>query len=477
MDTPTKDQDDILFCSKESWYQLNSEGNQIWDQDLVDQFWIKVQAEKLNNDDFNFHGIVFPTGSKKGSLQGIIDFAEKRIPELELPVYNKNLGYLNFTNCTFEADFILIENVNFLTKTFFDNTKFKGRVHFEDVEFKEGFYCTHASFNGDGLRFTTCRFNKSLHMDQSEIANCDFTACEFNSDVSFYKTKFLNAWIHQCTFQDIAWFTEISISGFGFYECRFNGQLEIASYQFLESFDENWCVFRDCKFHPESLTIIEKIDPSHMLKFESMSLPSVIKFRFCDMSNVWFDLCDIVQTHFENCTFSYRRGRIILGNEKDASVEDMAKTYRQLKKNFSEAKDWTKAGDAYVSEMVMTRKSILKKFKSSKGIKGIPTRFSLLINLLIRVLYELLSKYHQSLSRPLILLMVLIISVSFHIHYQWNIPIQEGFNISIASAFPFAGSISDFALEGMFSLLIAQRLISIILITFFVMATRARLKQ
>ena len=197
------------------------------------------------------------------------------------------------------------------------------------------------------------------------------------------------------------------------------------------------------------------------------------------MDKAEFKSCDLVKINFSNCVFNRLKNekRIILHGENEGDFQGMANTYRQLKRNRMEARNWVDAGDAYQSEMVMTQKHLRTEIRNGK--------YTEILNWLIMGFYDRFSRYQQSMGRPLAwlaglwILCPIVLFYSDYATYE-SVWIQSwtAFKTSFDAALPLAGSIKLKSYDrAVYFLLLFERIMTLVLLTFLILATRARLRQ
>jgi len=175
---------------------------------------------------------------------------------------------------------------------------------------------------------------------------------------------------------------------------------------------------------------------------------------------------------------------------KREHYEMMGETYRQLKTNQINAKNWAVAGDAYRSEMYMRRKVLHLDFLIN------PRKVHLLAALLVVTLHDLWSGFQQSVARPLIWLVLVwfLFGFGYALHAVGTNLGVEGFEAlehmrcsrfmalqglleSFYALFPLSGKIDASALGISKWVMVFERILGVTLITFFVLTIRARYKQ
>jgi len=250
--------------------------------------------------------------------------------------------------------------------------------------------------------------------------------------------------------------------------------------------------------------IFREIEIESRMNFQNIIFTKTFYFENCNLTKVQIKYCNLSEVNFTNITFAKWNKRTVLLDDpfkinllnllkkallktiqlgkqstrkekNDKTITELYQTYRQLKRKFMDVKDWTEAGDAYRSEMFMKRKLVFYEF-----IQSPIRKFPLFFNWIIRLFYEFGSGYNQSMVRPLVLLFILIISIALIISPNFTWPcLEPSLARSIESALPLIGKINRIDSEPtyIFYLLGLERILSVMFLTFFILATRNRLRQ
>ncbi|MEO1054521.1 MAG: pentapeptide repeat-containing protein [Bacteroidota bacterium] len=434
----------IFYCDKSDWYEEGENGERDWSKSAnkVREFWKEVIEEKIKNKDYNFDKFVFPL------------FETSRFLPSNPNPFEENKD-ISFTNAKFlsDADFA---QVQFSGVADFNGAKFSGDVDFDRVHFSGKASFREAKFSHQA-RFDETKFSGDANFNYAQFSGkVSFYQTQFSGKVSFYKTRFSS-------------FT-------AFFETVFENRLTLSNISAYGEGNNNTAIaFDDTQFSNEHRSSFKKWDEDISIMFLDVVFPDKVQFQDCNFKNVSFLKCDFVKVNFSHSHFNRNnKGRIILRDDSHEDFDGLSNTYRQLKRNLMEAKDWANAGDAYRSEMVMTRRSIWQQFANSPLRK-----WHLFFNWLIRMIYEYGSGYQQSITRPLAWLIVLIVTTSVLIWWNSIIAFEPALIRSIESAIPLVGRIERFKDEPtwVFYLLVIERTMSVTFIAFFVLATRARLRQ
>lgn len=413
----------IFYCDKSDWYN-EVDGKKDWSKGMkkVDEFWEKIRIEKMAKEDFDFSYVIFPT-------------------------FSMNSFWMNN-----------------------ENHKFSGRVSFSVAKFL-GKASLGAQFSREVTFFRTQFLGETSFFIAKFLGEAAFKRTQFSGKTSFGGSQFSgNAIFDDAKFSENASFENVRFSGnTSFSWAKFIGETKFTS-----------CIhkkvdFRGTKFSIDNHTLFDKWVIIEEIMFENVHLTDKVLFQGCDMQGVSFIESNIVNAEFSNCDFMRIKNRIVLSNDKVSNYKDLARAYRQIKVNQMNAKDWANAGDAYRSEMVMKKKLIEQEIKQGQWHK--------LVNWLVMSFYQSFSGYNQSLSRPwfwLLLLWFMVPATLANIDNNVE-PADKVFSAiktSFDAAIPLLGKIDTKGYpDWVYYLLAFERIFTLILLTFFGLATRARLRQ
>ncbi len=240
--------------------------------------------------------------------------------------------------------------------------------------------------------------------------------------------------------------------------------------------------FKNEKFYALKKIVQEKecyvgirADFSNVLNYQSLI------FRRMDLTNSLLYQTDLSQFTFSECDWG-TSSRIIVSDEinKEATYQGLENLYRQLKKNFDNAKNWEQSGKSYHSEMEMRR----LRYKNERGLNSF-------INYFIYTIYKQLGGYTQDYIKPLKILLVLIfflfplfyfLETSFYSKKLQETLLQsilsnnffDAIQKSLDATFPFFKHNHTYRFWGVQYF---QTFLGGILLTFFILALRKRFKQ
>lgn len=456
---------DIFYCDKSDWYEENEKGLSDWSKskDQVVEFWRKVREEKMAKQDFDFSHFIFP------------EFLDSDFFQVGIRVFS---GVTDFSGAQFlgDAQFFRIQ---FSQKAIFDSAKFSKKANFLAVKFLKEAHFRKSQFY-DTTYFQWAHFSEYVDFEEVEFSRpTKFDHAQFFKNVGFFLSRFSRVSFYNTKFSGKTNFISTRFSGLvNFNLSIFEGECFWRKVVF-ENDKYNSISFTTVTFSAEKRTLFEDWQLMIPLFFCDVIFPDAVQFQACNMEMVVFKSCDLVKVSFSNCDFKKKKGRLVLYNDwketpfdKGKDYKSLSNTYRQLKRNLMEAKDWTNAGDAYKSEMVMTRKLLQQQIWQGQLGK--------LAHWIVMWFYQVFSGYQQSIGRPFYSLLILLIVCPI-VLYIFDEKDQGGFiavKTSLEAAFPFAGKINVRCYHPYFyTLLLFERLMSIVLLTFFGLATRARLRQ
>lgn len=488
---------DILRVDKNDWYTTDIDGNKYWIKSLVDKFWEQLFKVKIDLNDYNFNGIVFPSFSSDTYMKLDLsrNYLKNHLVNPQNPKFNSILGKsdsvvirskVDFIDCLFLGHchfqhFIFEEQVHFRNCTFDDEVRFQENV------FKNFFGFRKCKYQGETFFFDNKIF-KSFHINDDSsfshrsifIANYfgdrfSIGECDFNESVNISKTTFLGrAEIQSSVFNsDLDFFENDLLGGFYLVNPSFYRKAS------LKDLKMNRGTFQELNFSGTRYIFdnIKLLDNS-VLNFNNCNFDKNLLIKDCNLYDFRFNWSDISSVKFLSCNWNIRN-RIILREEERmdkkniSSLTSLEDKYRQLKYNFGNVQDWELAGLAYVSEMKMREKRLyLEKDYFS---------------IFIYKIYDYLSGYTQSFKMPLSIFIILtfIIFPFYYIFFETCQNINsdyscfmcttlEGYQKSLSASFPFISTDLVYENWWMKSL---QSFLSLLLITFFVLALRKRFKQ
>ncbi len=411
---------------KSDWYVLEG-SRKIWDKQKVKEFWQKIRENKQ----YGFYKYNFP----------VFEGVNSSPTEDNSPLTSDKDFWKKGQKKTFE---------NYVS---FNNSKFFGEVDFSGVKFNGG-----ADFIGTEF-FDTCIIKRAFFKSHTWFGfakfyeNTYFQAITFDGYTDFYENVFKkNLTLENSIYQGKVDFNKI----------EFNSPVNLKNLTFLD----------DCNVLFQDL-----IETSH-LKFENVIFSENVIFRRLNLSNFSFKESDITKLNIRDCSWN-NGNRIIINDEiqGDLTYHDLGGLYRQIKRNYEINKDWEFAGKAYRSEMLMRRYALYSNKKFGEWV--------------FYWIYGRFSGFTQSILTPFFLLIVCILI--FPLAYfsievidlmqSWNCNFIESFNMvrfepylknSLTNTIPI---IKNSSTGNNWWSDLTQKIISSILLVFFVLALRKRFKQ
>lgn len=421
--------------NKSDWIPDQSLGENLWDEDLVLEFWKRMREYTSTFNDWNFEGFIFPKFETRSS-----HLPHEAIKE-DRSFWKENCESIfeqgvSFNNCTF-LGFCDFENVKFYEKADFRNSKFISETSFNFAEFKRG------------VSFSLCQFQDSIFFFKSKFARKSF----------FYKTEF--------------WFQA------NFIETEFSDT-----------------VFQEIAIGEKDL-LFEEIVPIGFpsISFIDSKLNQNVVFRKSNMTAISFFRTDLTNAKFFHCDWTCEKsnriqflGENFVDNEeiylenRSFTFEELEDVYRQIKKVFEANKNSELSGYAYTSEMEMRRKRLWKEGSY--------------ISCFFYWFYSFFAGYTQNFIRPFIILSLSVLIVFPFIYFvvdchfividlkSVNVPtIQNNqlndfcgnsFRKSIEASFPFIKSTLKSKYWG---IVYFETILNSTFLTFFILALRKRFKQ
>ncbi|WP_350291095.1 hypothetical protein [uncultured Croceitalea sp.] len=370
---------------------------------------------------------------------------------------NCEINFSSFSSTTFKG-----ESFGIFSSSFNKSTSFASSVFSSDV------YITYSYFK-DNVDFVDSKFFKSNDISSVFEKEANFAGAQFTGD-SYFNSKFYQL----ADFQDIKIKQQLVFS-----DSSFEGPMLFSN---LSIYSEATLEFSKVKFSSSEISLFQEIEIRGVLVFDHVVFSDMVQFLDCNFNRIIFQKSSIIKATFSSCIFPRSKfsNRIKLWNEdyfyseSHLHIDEMntyEDIYRQLKLNHIQAKNWGVAGDAYRSEMYIKRKLLINRI-----IEG---EFGLIFNYIIMTIYGIFSGYQQSISKPIIWLIITWLGFAFFMHsYQPQPGFNEAMAKSFVTMFPLSGKIGPTPYADHFYIkLVFERLISVVLLTFFVFSVRARLKQ
>jgi len=307
----------------------------------------------------------------------------------------KNVG-LNFQHFVFpiELDYssIGLEGTQFIEQVSFKDVVFLNKVSFNNCRFLEGVSFMNAKFQEEAL-FHGAKFNNKGEFTSVVFEDyCDFGEAEFQCEAGFLLSKFFKrVEFFGTVFQNSAEFRDsIFYDGARFLETKFNGEDALFSFSsflaptYFSSGRDSDPIFEGCELFFEEVTI----NPSNVLAFKNADFNKAI-LRGTDMRNV--ELSGIQWANFKERIAVYDEIKLERDDEEIIRYDTLEELYRNLKQNYTDRRDFLKAGYFHYGE----KETIRKNPRTSNSVKS------------LLFLYRLISGYGERILPASISIIVL----------------------------------------------------------------------
>jgi uncharacterized protein YjbI with pentapeptide repeats len=375
--------------------------------------------EEPRFDLIDFSGFVFPraTGSitfagsefakrvdfTNATFQGPADFSKFR--------FRKGA---EFRRVIFEQDALFHESI-FDESAHFGYSVFRGEGEFVDATFQRHVDFTGVNFE-KGAIFMDTKFREQANFRQFIVKNhCSFKSASFDDSAdfsaavlaggcSFYRTTFNNAYFKRTVFLGNAWLG-----------ARFNGIAEFERTLFQRDpldLDDLDTLARASDLHKVSIT-----------SFESAIVPESGEVRFVQpiehkpwnnnesvtvnwgINRVSFLNADVERFNFQDVEWGRHKGRRIMIEElvmgkrgvlggtvksENITADQVRQAYARVRKNQEAAMRYAEAGDFFIGEMEMRRRSLRERGRHQA------------MERLVLWLFSNLANYGESIARPIL---------------------------------------------------------------------------
>ena len=491
--------------SLESWHCPNPSFNPYLEDGRLCIFHFpgaKKRAEDLENfdnllnekQDAIYCGYVFPPGFdttllklKDANFTGahFLDHADFAGASLD--------GHTYFDRVTFDR------GASFNEATFTGYVGFKKAIFLDRAEFTGATFCSslqeeaHIPFGtSTGADFSAAKFKALANFDDATFRTpVDFEYTEFEDDVIFHGASFskpANAMFLETEFHKEGIFLEVSSQSiFFFANCVFH---DLADFQ--GAVFRGPVTFDRCSFAVEAIfgefRAQDAVESPIYVRFLNIDMQRVA-FRSADLQNVSFIHCyNLDKSEFFSCNWNmaYGRQRVlhdelvmrgqkpIWGSDAGEDIgfdvtnakewERVESTYRNIRRNFEDRRDFAGASEFYVGEMEMRRlpkPRIRRQFLS------------------LEALYLNLSNYGENWWKPIVILLLLlgistlvyagwpINSDTLGISLMYSLSVFTLLRVSVGEPLHWTGQL----------MAIVQLVLSPVLITLSVLAIRRKLKR
>jgi len=345
------------------------------------------------------------------------------------------LGHAQFADATF------LDGAYFFDATFSENAGFRGATFSGAAIFGGAIISGHAGFHdvkfGGYTNFKEATFRGWAGFDGAKfLGDADFDYATFSDDVLFDGARFGRV---------------------VFRETKFHGNLRIGAHFDGHAVFERALFQRDT-IESSDLSFLLERDPDQDLSLTSFSgatvsasgevlfvQPREYNARLKVERNLAIDRVSLLNASLGRFNFQdvewgrYRRWRVVVEEVlmgrppfEDVTPEQVRQSCARLRGNMERAFRYADAGDFFIGEMNMRRRSL-----RDKGWRAFPER-------LLLWLFSWLSRYGESISRPTLAAFILIFSLAglrlvLHEASEWQfcqpLSFQESLTRSVASFF------------------------------------------
>lgn len=303
----------------------------------------------------------------------------------------QNIGYrcdffvfpieLDFTISPIEGktfdDFVSFEGVRFTKKVTFDLCAFPEGVSFENAIFDER-TLFHGTLFVERATFVETKFFGQTDFGESSFrCNANFLLTQFFQRVEFFSTKFeKNAEFRDSIFYEGARFLETQFNG---EDAQFSFSSFLAPTNFSSGRNSN-PIFNGCKLYFEEVII----NPSNVLAFKNACFSTAV-LRGTDMRNV--ELSGIQWANYKKRVAVYDEIKLEKDDDKIIRYDTLEELYRNLKQNYTDRRDFLKAGHFHYGE----KETLRKNPKTSFGVKFLLSLYKVISGYSERILPAIIS--------------------------------------------------------------------------------------
>lgn len=294
------------------------------------------------------------------------------------------------------------------------------RTAFPSVSFRASKFKSSVSFWGamflDESNFEQTTFDKGVVFDNSHfVEKADFEFAHFEEAATFGGSTFVE-WVtfdfatslHGPVFFHVIFYKGVSFSHAAFGEHVY----------FLGSNFKGPAIFRG-RGVVKKRNANSQTEDSFLFKGDvnfavvDFKVPEEVIFERVNLSQAYFRETHLDKVRFIEVKWDERNGRRSVQNERNVKKEDyglLAHLYRQLKKNYEEARDYPTAGDFHYGEMEMTRR-----MHWARGE---------FFNWFLTKAYKVLSGYGENIKKALIWTGVILLAPAL-IYYWFGATVDE----------------------------------------------------
>lgn len=266
----------------------------------------------------------------------------------------------------------------------------------------------------DKIEFSECNIDRRVIITLNNLKDFYSHDCSFLSfRINFWKILCFK-FIKNTIVENIFWGFQNrlkTIEQFVFNNCDVRGQFYLSDTHF-----SNELYIQGTTFHSyPSFFDHNKIDETCKTDFEFTNLTNFV-FQEINFQNIGFTNLDIDNAEFKNCTWDlvtkrfFSRFKVQTENLKSNNIEILLankRIYSKLKSSFQKKNDYLNSGKFYISEQE-SKKQISLKNKNY-------------FEYLLLTIHKSISSYGESVSKPIILLLTLILlSASIYLFTGFN---------------------------------------------------------
>lgn len=417
----------------------------------IDEFWNEIENEKIKKNDYDFSNFIFP------------------------PAFNPN-SFFSHGNIAFEED-VNFSNAKFLGPVHFRKEHFKGKVNFSHTVFKDYCFFDHSTFEDD-LIFDYAIFENQVKLSGDFPSKVRIKKCEYFTQISLTKASFSNL-----IFQDNFSIEKKHFKNYSYRQVLALTKLLNADQDFSKkNIEKN--IKRIKSLHDADIKELNKLvklirkdkhlNENSSLHFDLVQMSNHSEIKRVDLRKASFIGTNLEEIRFLACKWN-ASNRLIIEDEnliqkfgynpKNNRFKNIELSYRQLKLNFENKKDWELAGKAYISQMTNRK---VRLFSEGKIVEY--------------VFYEIygIFGFNQNFIHPLkvFLFLSLLLFPVLYYHYgellYWN-----SLKLSVTNSFPLLDyEIPEtyYRKEAIWYISSSQLLLSTISLTFLIISLKNRFR-
>lgn len=372
----------------------------------------RYESHGLNDlESISAHNTVF---AEKADFRGIIvkkeaNFANSTFKKDALFGEASFEGKARFSEVTFEK-YCQFTEATFSRLASFHKVAFKDETDFDDAFFKDDADFANSKFEKEAF-FDSCKFNKEARFQDAIINDGNFNSAKFDGSAMFRRTELDYVYFSDTIFSKNTSFQLSKLSNVEFVDAVFEGELDFSYLHYHSSL-----VFRRSDIHKVATFAGAKFSN---LSFDNTEFHSAPFFQYADLGNANFHNIDfpwgtifrwanISEASFydgslegvlfsnckglENCQFIHprwliRNGRWTLADEviargldeyksmidekylPEIRYQECERSYREIRANYEQHKNYPDAGQFHFGEMEMRRLGISNRFRRTFSLE------------------------------------------------------------------------------------------------------------